>query len=79
MLDFDQLTETLFGLAGSEEAGAAGITELLGTAGIDAAMLEGLSVDQALGVLETAGIDVSALTDGQMQEIIDTINQLRSG
>jgi hypothetical protein len=67
MLEFSRLTATLagmFGGAGAAQAADAGpfdVAQILETAGLDPAALQGLSPDAALQLLQDYGIDPAAL------------------
>lgn len=79
MFDFGQIVEKVTGLFG--QGGAAqdliggNLTEMLGNANIDPALLETLQVDQLNEYLANAGIDPAALTEGQLGGIVQQVTE----
>lgn len=75
MFDFGQIIEKVTGLVGDagsmQDAIGGNLTEILGNANIDPSLLENLSLDQAQEFLSNAGIDASALGDGQLAELLE--------
>lgn len=74
MFDFGKITDALGGLFSNSPAqvpsDVGGITELLANAGIDPALLDGLSQDEILGLLQQHGIDTSLLDPNQLTELM---------
>jgi hypothetical protein len=78
MFDFSRLVETVTGAIGGQVsekiAEILPAADLLQHAGIDLQQLEGLGSSEIMAVLESAGIDVASLTDGQLAELIGGLN-----
>lgn len=74
MFDFGKITDALGGLltgqSQSNPAEAAGIADLLAQAGIDPALLDGLSQEEILGLLQQHGIDLGHLDPAQLGELL---------
>jgi uncharacterized protein YidB (DUF937 family) len=74
MFDFGKITEALGGLFSNSQAqvpsDVGGIMELMSNAGIDPALLDGLSQDEILGLLQQHGIDTNLLDPGQLSELM---------
>jgi len=74
MFDFGKITEALGGLFSNSQAqvpsDVGGIMELMSNAGIDPALLDGLSQDEILGLLQQHGIDTNLLDPGQLTELM---------
>lgn len=74
MLDFSRFTEAFADLIGGA-AGAAGdsggpLADLIASAEIDPAMLDGLSASEIIDLLAQNGIDVAQLAPDQIQEVL---------
>ena len=78
MFDFSKITETIGGLlSGNQQKSpldVAGITDLLANAGIDPALLDGLSQDEVFSLLQQHGIDPSQLDVSQISELLQNAN-----
>ncbi len=78
MFDFNKITETIGGLlSGNQQHSqldAAGTTELLANAGIDPALLDGLSQDEIFSLLQRHGIDPSQLDLSPISELLQNAN-----
>ena len=79
--DFINKMQDVIGGAGAAESDADAmlteiggpVSEVLSNAGIDQSMLESLSTDGLGQVLEELGIDPSALSEGQLAEVTQTV------
>jgi hypothetical protein len=73
MFDFGKITDAIGGLlSGQSQANPAqtgGITDLLAQAGIDPALLDGLSQEEIIGLLQQHGIDLGHLDPAQLSEL----------
>lgn len=74
MLDISRITETVATLfSGSQQQSplnSASIAELLSNAGIDPALLDGLSQEEIVALLQQHGIDPSAIDVGQLADLV---------
>ena len=79
MLDISNLVDKVGGLftdgGAMQDVLAGNLTELFGNANIDPALLENLSLDQLGETPAGAGIDVSALTEGQLSELAQQMSE----
>ncbi len=76
MFDLSKITETIGGLiSGAQQQSpveVGSIADLLNTAGIDPAMLDGLNQDEILNLLQQYGIDPSQLDVSQLSELLQS-------
>ena len=74
MFDLSKITDAIGGLLSGSQTQTpqegSGITELLGNAGIDPTLLDGLSQDEIMNLLQQYGIDPSQLDLGQVSELL---------
>ncbi len=73
MIDFGRLTDTIGGfLSGNAQQAveATGLAEMLANAGLDPALLDGLSQDEILSLLQQYGIDPSVIDPNQLSEML---------
>ena len=79
MLDISQVVDKVAGLFADggavQDVLAGNLTELFGNANIDPTILENLSLEQLGETLAGAGIDVSALTEGQVSELAQQMSE----
>ena len=73
MFDFTRLTEHFGDLIGSASSSAFSVEGIVSAAGIDLDQLQGLTVEEVLSALSAAGVNVSALTEGQLGELMDAV------
>ncbi len=73
MFDFTRLTEHLGDLIGGASSSAFSVDGIVSAAGIDLDQLQGLPIAEVLTALSGAGIDVSALTEGQLSELMGAV------
>lgn len=76
MFDFSRITEELAGLMGGQAMEALSVDSLIAATGLDPADLQGLDPMDLLATLSAAGIDVSALTESQISELLSGLGQL---
>lgn len=78
MFDFGKITDAIGGLLSSQSqanpAEAGGLGDLLAQAGIDPALLDGLSQEEILGLLQQHGIDLGHLDPAQLGELFQGSN-----
>ncbi len=73
MFDLSKITELFGGLLSGQSQvpqDMAGITELLSNAGVDPALLDGLSQGEIFGLLQQHGIDPSLIDPAQISELL---------
>lgn len=74
MLDFSKIAQTIGGVFSSQQPAAlpdaAQITDILAQAGIDPAILEGLSLPEIANLLAQHGIDPSQLDPAALSELL---------
>jgi len=74
MLDFENFGRMLGGFLGGpaqDLAEGVSVTEILGNAGLDLSMLEGLDQTQILELLQQHGLDPSALTGTDLGALLE--------
>jgi hypothetical protein len=74
MIDFGKIGEAIGGLfSGNQQAlplDAGALTQMLADAGIDPALLDGLSAQEVIGLLQQHGIDPGMIDPAQLTELL---------
>lgn len=78
MFDLNKFTESIGGLlSGNHQQSmpdATGVTDLLANAGIDPALLDGLSQEEIFALLQKHGVDPGLLDASQISELLQNAN-----
>lgn len=78
MFDLNKFTENIGGLlSGNNQQSmldSTGVTDLLANAGIDPALLDGLSRDEIFALLQKHGVDPGLLDGNQISELLQNAN-----
>ncbi len=75
MIDLNELNDKLGHLTSGQDLGSVldpnTMGELLGQIGVDPASLEGMSLDQIMGLLSENGIDLSQVSEADLSGLLD--------